>query len=339
VDLLADLAAGGDGHGHDLAVLAGGDLAPEGVVAPGELDDVDVEGFGHDRSSVGGGWWQVSPGTARRSLVRFIGYAKMSGPPRLQRSSPWQMPGPSSRSSPPAATSKAAGVLASIGGHVAEVGQQPLLIADENVWKLTGDQLSASFKEAGVDFTRETFGGVCSHREIDRITEAARTAKADVVVGIGGGTTLDTAKAAGHQAGIAWATMPTVASTDAPTSALSVVDTDDGVFEEYVFFPPNPDLVLVDAQMCANAPYRFLVSGMGDALATWVEARATAEARKSTMAGGQPTMAGLALARLSWETLIDYASRPGRPPSSTSSRPPWTRRITSCTGRRSTSAP
>jgi glycerol dehydrogenase len=127
-----------------------------------------------------------------------------------------------------------------------------------------------------------------------------------VVVGIGGGTTLDTAKAAGHQAGIAWATVPTVASTDAPTSALSVVYTDDGVFEEYVFFPHNPDLVLVDTQMCANAPYRFLVSGMGDALATWVEARATAEARKSTMAGGQPTMAGLALARLSWDTLIDY---------------------------------
>jgi hypothetical protein len=52
VDLLADLLAGRDGHGHDLAVLAGGDLAPEGVVAPGQRDDVDVEGFRHGRSSV-----------------------------------------------------------------------------------------------------------------------------------------------------------------------------------------------------------------------------------------------------------------------------------------------
>ena len=187
------------------------------------------------------------------------------------------------------------GVLASLGKHVAELGSQPLVIADENVWNLVGDRLSASFSEAGVEFRREVFGGVCSHREIDRITEAARKDSADVVVGVGGGTTLDTAKATGHQAGIAWATVPTVASTDAPTSALSVVYTDDGVFEEYIFFPHNPDLVLVDTQMCANAPYRFLVSGMGDALATWVEARATAEARKSTMAGGLPTMAGLAL--------------------------------------------
>jgi glycerol dehydrogenase len=150
-------------------------------------------------------------------------------------------------------------VLASLGEHMAEIGQQPLVIADENVWKLAGDQLSASFSEAGVDFAREVFGGVCSHREIDRITEVARKGSADIVVEVGGGTTLDTAKAAGHQAGIAWAT-----------------------------------------------PYRFLVSGMGDALATWVEARATAEARKSTMAGGLPTMAGLALAKLSWDTLIDY---------------------------------
>ena len=67
-----------------------------------------------------------------------------------------------------------------------------------------------------------------------------------------------------------------------------------------MFFPHNPDLVLVDTEVAANAPFRFLVSGMGDALATWVEARATAEARKPTMAGGQPTMAGLALARLCW---------------------------------------
>lgn len=189
-------------------------------------------------------------------------------------------------------------MLASLGSHVAEIGKQPLVIADENVWKLAGDKLAASFSDAGVEFRREVFGGVCSHREIDRIAEVARKGSADIVVGVGGGTTLDTAKAAGHQAGIAWATVPTVASTDAPTSALSVVYTDEGVFEEYVFFPHNPDLVLVDTEMCANAPYRFLVSGMGDALATWVEARATAEARKSTMAGGLPTMAGLALARL-----------------------------------------
>lgn len=101
-----------------------------------------------------------------------------------------------------------------------------------------------------------------------------------VVVGVGG-KTMDTAKAVGHEAGVKWASVPTIVSTDMPTSALA---TDDGVFEEYMLLPRNPDLVLVDTKVAVNAPVRFFVAGMGDALATWVEARATAEARKTAMA-------------------------------------------------------
>jgi glycerol dehydrogenase len=198
------------------------------------------------------------------------------------------------------------GVMGSVGEHVGDLGKDAFVIADENVWGLVGSTVEGSLRGAEVNLIKEVFGGECSHREIDRMTAAASKAKADVIVGVGGGKTLDAAKAVGHKAGLPWATAPTVASTDAPTSALAVIYTDDGVFEEYMFFPHNPDLVLVDTEVAANAPYRFLVSGMGDALATWVEARATAEARKSTMAGGAPTMAALALAKLCWDTLISY---------------------------------
>jgi glycerol dehydrogenase len=45
---------------------------------------------------------------------------------------------------------------------------------------------------------------------------------------------------------------------------------------------------------------------MGDALATWVEARAAAEGRNTALAGGAPTMAALALAKLCWDTLWSY---------------------------------
>ncbi|MDQ0218042.1 glycerol dehydrogenase-like iron-containing ADH family enzyme [Peribacillus cavernae] len=59
--------------------------------------------------------------------------------------------------------------------------------------------------------------------------------------------------------------IPTVASTDAPTSALSVIYSDEGVFESYKFFNKNPDLILVDTQIIAGAPPRFLASGIADA--------------------------------------------------------------------------
>ena len=38
---------------------------------------------------------------------------------------------------------------------------------------------------------------------------------------------------------------------------------------------PHPDLVLVDSNIIAEAPVRFLASGMGDALATYFEAQAS----------------------------------------------------------------
>ena len=86
-----------------------------------------------------------------------------------------------------------------------------------------------------------------------------------------------------------------------------MIYTEDGEFEEYRFFPRNPDLVLVDSQVVANAPVQLLVAGVGDALATWLEARATARSNSKTMAGGLPTLTGTALAQLSWDVLWDNA--------------------------------
>src|SRR5699024_7644546 len=115
--------------------------------------------------------------------------------------------------------------------------------------------------------------------------------KADVVIGLGGGKTIDTAKAVGDALGIAVVVAPTTASTDAPTSALSVIYSDDGVFEGYKFYTKNPDLVLVDSKVIVNAPVFLLASGMGDAMATFVETRASLKRNSNTMAGGKATLA------------------------------------------------
>jgi glycerol dehydrogenase len=88
------------------------------------------------------------------------------------------------------------GVIGSLGEHVGDLGKDALVVADENVWKLVGTTVESSLQGAEVRLIKEVFGGECSHREIDRITEAARKANADVVVG---GKTLDAAKAVGHR--------------------------------------------------------------------------------------------------------------------------------------------
>ena len=188
------------------------------------------------------------------------------------------------------------GSIHQLGEYLKPIGSTPLLVADDLVWGLVGHDVEASLKNAGLPVQRETFRGVPSAKEVDRLVDAIKASGADVAVAIGGGSTIDAVKAAGFLADIRWANCPTVASTDAPCSALSVIYTEDGEFEEYRFFPRNPDLVLVDSQVVANAPVDLLVAGVGDALATWLEARATAQSNSNTMAGGLPTLTGTALA-------------------------------------------
>lgn len=97
--------------------------------------------------------------------------------------------------------------------------------------------------------------------------------------------------------------MPTIASTDAPCSALSVIYSDEGVFEKYLFLPANPNMVLVDTAVVAAAPVRLLVAGMGDALATYFEARACEASGATTVWAAKTTLAAMGLARLCYDTL------------------------------------
>ena len=83
-----------------------------------------------------------------------------------------------------------------------------------------------------------------------------------------------------------------------------MIYTDEGMFEQYRFFRRNPDLVLVDTQVIAEAPPRLLVAGMGDALATWFEARTCVAGAVRNMRGGASTASALALSELCYRTLL-----------------------------------
>jgi glycerol dehydrogenase len=98
--------------------------------------------------------------------------------------------------------------------------------------------------------------------------------------------------------------VPTIASTDAPTSAIAVTYTEDHVFDGNILLPRNPELVLADTDIITHAPVRFLVAGMGDALSTYFEARANISSDHDNFAGGKSTSASLALAHLCYQILI-----------------------------------
>ena len=195
---------------------------------------------------------------------------------------------------------------ASLGEHVQHLGLAGpvLVITGASVRGQLEATWTATFEAVGLTHAVRTFGGECSQREIDAGVAEAKAMGAKVVVGAGGGKCLDTARAVAADLELPVVNCPTLASSDAPCSALSVVYTDDGVVDRYLFYRRNPDLVLVDSSIVAAAPARYLVSGMGDALATWFEARTVIEARSPNQLGGGTTLTAGALARLCFETLL-----------------------------------
>ncbi|GAD87984.1 glycerol dehydrogenase [Vibrio halioticoli NBRC 102217] len=195
--------------------------------------------------------------------------------------------------------------IESIASYVLTLGQNPIAIADEFVTGLVGEKVKGSFAAENTPVTMELFNGECSRKEIERVLDIVATQKNDVIVGIGGGKTLDTAKAVAFYSKIPVVVVPTIASTDAPTSALAVIYTPEGEFSEYLMFPQNPNMVIMDTAVIAKAPVRLLVAGMGDALSTYFEARANMTSGKATMAGGAPTRSAQVLAKLCYETILE----------------------------------
>ncbi len=154
----------------------------------------------------------------------------------------------------------------------------------------------------------EVFGGECCESELGRLAGIIAQAGTRVVIGMGGGKTIDTAKIAADRAGLPVIVVPTIASTDAPCSGCAVLYSEEGVFERVYYQRTNPAAVLVDTGIIAEAPSRFLVAGMGDALSTWFEARSCERTHSANECGGRSPLVGIAIAKLCYDTLLSHGA-------------------------------
>ncbi|WP_278682668.1 glycerol dehydrogenase [Paraclostridium bifermentans] len=205
--------------------------------------------------------------------------------------------------------------LLNLGYFIKVFGDSALLIAHKDDIERVKDKLDSTAKKFGVTFVESNFKGECSREEVARLQELAKENKCACTIGLGGGKAIDTAKCVAQ--GDNLIIVPTIAATDAPTSHSAVLYTPDGAFDHYAYFKQSPSVVLVDTTVIAKAPTRFLVSGMGDALSTYFEARATASSYSNVNAGlpcgyreglcgeAKGTNTALALAKLCYETLIN----------------------------------
>ena len=199
-----------------------------------------------------------------------------------------------------------AGAITELPGLIDLLGRQGLILASPSVKRKVLPECGVSWGAGAISI--EVFRGECCEDELSRLSAAVSQTHADVLVGMGGGKTIDTAKIAADRAGLPVIVVPTIASTDAPCSGCAVLYSDDGTFDSVCYQKANPAAVVVDTGIIAAAPTRFLVAGMGDALSTWFEARSCERTQSPNECGGYGTAAGLAIAKLCYETLLSHGA-------------------------------
>lgn len=216
------------------------------------------------------------------------------------------------------------GALSQIGSHLEIFGvTNPLILTSPSAFKACRDILIGSLEAGGLRYDFLPFARECTFEEIDRIKNVCLDGAHDAIISCGGGKAMDAgrAAAAGYAvkvgpsifetrdpfgADVTCIQVPTVASSDAPTATISVVYNAEGVQEGVVSTRLNPSLVLVDTQIIAQAPVRTLVAGMGDALATYFEADMVHRSGRQAVNGAYALHTVLAIARLSYDILIEY---------------------------------
>ncbi len=154
----------------------------------------------------------------------------------------------------------------------------------------------------GLKLESQWFGGEVSASNIERLVAQAQAFDADIIFAVGGGKGIDTGKLVAEKLSLPVATIPTIAATCACISSVSVTYDDNGHYEAIIPLSQGIQATVMDPELIAAAPQRWLAAGLGDTLAKLYEYR--------VISGGAPegslNMAAFANGQLCFDIIKRY---------------------------------
>lgn len=185
-------------------------------------------------------------------------------------------------------------------------GKRILLTGGQKALAAAAGRLTRALSGSGLELVDTMiYGTDCTFFAIDRIAGRARELNADMIFGMGGGKALDTAKGAAEKAGLPVFTFPTIASTCAASTALSVVYREDGSFDRFLFFSRPAAHCFIDLTVISQAPSRYLQAGMGDTIGKYFECHFSARGDRLTHASAL----GREISNMCYEPLLQYGAK------------------------------
>ena len=100
------------------------------------------------------------------------------------------------------------------------LGEHPVILCDDTVYGIVGEKFIDYLTKEGLKPIHVAFNGEASENEIERVVKIGKEENIDFIMSLGGGKSSDSAKAVADVLSIPVIVAPTIASTDAPTSAL-----------------------------------------------------------------------------------------------------------------------
>jgi glycerol dehydrogenase len=197
------------------------------------------------------------------------------------------------------------GIFDELGAIVGAIGRKPGILIDGLIEAMLRGRLTAAFAKTVNPIVRP-FAGEVTRQNIE--LAAAPFAGCDVIIGIGGGKTIDAGKGIAVKLGLPIVTVPTIASNDSPTSSAIAIYDDEHRMVAVDRMAWNPAAVVVDTGIILRAPRRFLVAGIGDAVAKKFEADACAVGSGLTMFGTRPLAIGGIIADGCYRQILQYAA-------------------------------
>ncbi len=193
----------------------------------------------------------------------------------------------------PGAFDRLADIGRGLGGTVA-------LVIDRDVLSFLRDRIAGLFAPPPLILP---FAGEITLPAIEALTRDARKGGASGIICIGGGKALDAGKGVARRLDCDYVTVPTIASNDSPAGRSVAVYDDHHTMVLIEQLERHPIAVIVDTAIIAQAPPRFLRSGIGDAVAKKFEAEASVRDGSVNFFGTRPLRTAMIVADGCYRTL------------------------------------
>jgi len=199
------------------------------------------------------------------------------------------------------------GVLGSIGTYLGRWGPdiRTCILIDRTLLSLL-EPIRQSLAAAGVGSFVVEFDGDTRRQSVQSLArQVGEGTRPDVVLGVGGGKTIDTAKILASRLGSRCVICAASSATDAAPSHAAVLLDANGRIEAETL-EKNPDLVIVDSRLIASAPVRLFTAGIGDAISKKYEMDTAVQLGERNAFGGRPVFFISGMADTLRHTLLQY---------------------------------